>query len=49
VALALHGCHSPLNVIAPGGAQTITWSGPETELNLTGPASLIARGEAFLA
>jgi diaminopimelate epimerase len=47
VALALHGCHSPLTVVAPGGAQTIAWSGPGSELYLTGPASLIANGEAF--
>ncbi len=48
-AIALHGCHSPLTVVAPGGAQTIAWSGPGSELYLTGPASLIARGEAWIA
>jgi diaminopimelate epimerase len=46
-ALALNGCQSPLTVIAPGGAQTVEWDGPGTELRLTGPASLIARGEAW--
>lgn len=46
-AIALHGCHSPLTVVAPGGAQTITWDGPDAELHLTGPAALIARGEAY--
>jgi diaminopimelate epimerase len=46
-AIALSGCQSPLTVVAPGGAQTIAWSGPGTELFLTGPASLIARGEAW--
>jgi len=46
-AIALHGCTSPLTVVAPGGAQTTTWGGPGTELFLTGPASLIARGEAW--
>lgn len=46
-ALALHGCQSPLTVVAPGGAQTVAWGGPGTELFLTGPASLIARGEAW--
>jgi diaminopimelate epimerase len=46
-ALALHGCRSPLKVNAPGGAQTVAWNGPEAELMLTGPASLIARGEAW--
>ena len=46
-ALALLGCVSPLTVLAPGGAQTVAWSGPGTELQLTGPAALIARGEAW--
>jgi diaminopimelate epimerase len=48
-ALALNGCVSPLTVVAPGGAQTISWEGPGTELKLTGPAALIARGEAWFA
>ena len=48
-AIALHGCQSPLTVVAPGGAQTVEWEGPGTELRLTGPASLIARGEAWPA
>ena len=46
-ALALHGCVSPLTVVAPGGPQTVAWDGPGTELQLTGPAILIARGEAW--
>ena len=46
-AIALSGCVSPLYVAAPGGAQTVVWGGPRTELWLTGPAALIARGEAF--
>lgn len=46
-ALALNNCVSPLTVVAPGGAQTVEWNGPGTELFLTGPASLIARGEAW--
>jgi diaminopimelate epimerase len=45
--LALRRCLSPLAVVAPGGTQTIAWSGPGTELFLTGPATLIARGEAW--
>jgi diaminopimelate epimerase len=48
-ARAFMGCLSPLTVLAPGGAQTIDWEGPGTELRLTGPAALIARGEAFYA
>jgi diaminopimelate epimerase len=46
-ALALKGCTSPLKVVAPGGAQTVAWNGLGSELFLTGPASLIARGEAW--
>jgi len=46
-ALALRRCVSPLSVIAPGGAQAVSWGEPGTELYLTGPASLIARGEAW--
>ncbi len=46
-ALALRRCVSPLSVIAPGGAQAVAWSGPGMELYLTGPAALIARGEAW--
>lgn len=45
--LALRRCLSPLKVLAPGGAQTVAWSGPGTELSLTGPATLVARGEAW--
>ena len=48
-ALALNGCQSPLTVVAPGGSQTVEWDGPGKELRLTGPASLIARGEAWPA
>jgi diaminopimelate epimerase len=46
-AIALGLAKSPLTVIAPGGAQTVAWDGPGTELKLTGPAALIARGEAW--
>ena len=46
-ALALRRCVFPLKVVAPGGAQTIAWSGPGEEIFLTGPAALIARGEAW--
>jgi diaminopimelate epimerase len=46
-AIALHGCVSPLTVVAPGGPQKVEWGGPGTELHLTGPASLIAHGEAW--
>jgi diaminopimelate epimerase len=46
-AIALHGCTSPLRVFAPGGAQKVAWEGAGTELKLTGPAALIARGEVW--
>jgi diaminopimelate epimerase len=46
-ALVFMSCLSPLEVLAPGGVQTVSWEGPGAELRLTGPASLIARGEAF--
>jgi diaminopimelate epimerase len=46
-ARAFMSCMSPLTVLAPGGVQTVAWEGPGAELRLTGPASLIARGEAF--
>lgn len=46
-AMAFEGCLSPLTVVAPGGEQTVAWDGPGTELFLTGPAALIARGEAW--
>jgi diaminopimelate epimerase len=46
-AIALRLAQSPLAVVAPGGAQTVVWDGPGTELRLTGPATLICRGEAW--
>lgn len=46
-AIAFNGCISPLRVVAPGGAQTVSWKGRGTELELTGPAALIANGEAW--
>jgi len=47
-AIAFHNRTSPLRVVAPGGAQSVSWGGVGTELELTGPATLIARGEAWL-
>ena len=46
-AIAFCGCTSPLIVVAPGGPQTVAWIGDGAELYLTGPAALIARGEAW--
>ncbi len=36
---------SPVQVRAPGGLQTVEWSG---EVHLTGPATLLCRGEFFV-
>jgi diaminopimelate epimerase len=46
-AIAFNACASPLRVGAPGGPQTVEWSGPGAELRLTGPAAMIAVGEAW--
>ena len=45
--IGLYGASSPLDVAAPGGVQTVEWAGPGEKLFLTGPATLIARGEAW--
>ncbi len=47
-AMLLHGCARSLQVHAPGGAQTVSWPGSDAEMELTGPAELIAIGRAFL-
>ena len=36
-----------IEVIAPGGAQSVQWTGGSNQLFLTGPATLIARGEVW--
>jgi diaminopimelate epimerase len=46
--IALYGLHEELTVIAPGGSQSVNWSGIGSEMTLIGPAELIARGEALL-
>lgn len=45
--IGVHGAQCDLEVIAPGGAQTVRWSGPGENLFLTGPATLIAKGEIY--
>lgn len=45
--IGVYGASSPLDVAAPGGVQTVEWAGPGEKLYLTGPATLIARGEAW--
>ena len=45
--IGVYGGVSPMEVISPGGAQTVEWAGPGERLYLTGPAALIARGEVW--
>lgn len=45
--ISFYGCAQPLTVIAPGGPQKVEWNGEGHELLLTGPAELIAQGEAW--
>jgi diaminopimelate epimerase len=47
-AIATRGCAARLLVEAPGGAQRTEWHGPQEEILLTGPAAIIASGEAFV-
>ncbi len=48
-AMRLYGCERQLTVHAPGGSQTVSWPDDTADIELTGPAELIARGEFFLA
>ena len=45
--IGIYGAQSPLEVAAPGGIQTVEWAGESERLYLTGPATLIANGEAW--
>jgi diaminopimelate epimerase len=45
--IARRGLKSPLAVRSPGGEQQVDWAGEGTEIMLTGPAELIASGEAW--
>ena len=45
--IGIYGAVSPLDVAAPGGIQTVEWGGAGKPLYLTGPATLIANGEAW--
>ncbi len=47
-AMQLYGCERVLQVHAPGGTQRVSWPGNAEEMELTGPAELIATGEALL-
>ena len=46
--MVLRGGARRLQVQAPGGAQTVDWSADDAEMLLTGPAEIVAVGEAFL-
>ncbi len=43
--IGVHHAADELEVIAPGGAQVVRWQGEGESLLLTGPATLVARGE----
>lgn len=43
--IGVHHAANEVEVIAPGGAQTVRWQGQGEKLYLTGPAALVARGE----
>jgi diaminopimelate epimerase len=43
--IALEGAPTRLRVRAPGGEQLVEWRGPGEELQLTGPAVIVARGQ----
>lgn len=43
--MALEGAPRRLRVRAPGGEQLVEWPGPTEELQLTGPAVVLARGQ----
>ena len=43
-AIALYGCARTLEVHAPGGMQSVTWPADSAEMELTGPAVLVAQG-----
>ncbi len=47
-AIATRGCAARLLVDAPGGAQRTEWHDTQEEMLLTGPAAIIAQGEAYL-
>lgn len=47
--ISLMGVDRKLTVIAEGGVQTVDWPGAKESMLLTGPASIVARGEAYLS
>jgi diaminopimelate epimerase len=47
-AIHFHNCNRNLYIHAPGGTQQVAWPANEQEIELTGPATLIATGTAFI-
>jgi diaminopimelate epimerase len=45
--MALRGVSRKLSVRAPGGTQQVEWADAASEILLTGPATLVAEGEAW--
>jgi diaminopimelate epimerase len=45
--IGIYGAVSPFEVVALGGMQTVEWQGAGEKLYLTGPATLVASGEAW--
>ncbi len=43
--IALEGAPARLRVLAPGGEQVVEWPDRSAELQLTGPAVVLARGQ----
>jgi diaminopimelate epimerase len=47
-AIRFHNCNRSLHIYAPGGTQQVHWPADEQEIELTGPATLIGTGTAFI-
>jgi diaminopimelate epimerase len=47
-AIRFHKCNRELQIHAPGGTQQVHWPADGQEIELTGPATLIATGTAFV-
>ena len=47
-AIRYHTCNRDLHIQAPGGTQQVSWPADEQEIGLTGSATLISSGTAFL-
>jgi diaminopimelate epimerase len=45
--MGVYGGGTPMEVAAPGGVQSVTWAADDKPLYLTGPATLVSRGEAW--